>query len=89
VLPAEDPAALRELNYAERRGAMYLLFSAAVLPGQLPWAIISDQQGRQCRGREYKCKCVRAHHAEELEDLRKAWSAGDVVQQTIPAVWRL
>jgi hypothetical protein len=34
--PAEDPAALRELNYAERRGAMYLLFSAAVLPGQLP-----------------------------------------------------
>jgi hypothetical protein len=34
--PAEDPAA-RELNYAERRGAMYLLFCAE-LPAPCPAA---------------------------------------------------
>jgi hypothetical protein len=33
--PAEDPAALRELNYAERRGAMYLLFCAEAAPCSL------------------------------------------------------
>jgi hypothetical protein len=32
--PTEDPAALRGAELRRRRGAMYLLFSAAALPGQ-------------------------------------------------------
>jgi hypothetical protein len=35
LLPADGPAALRELNYAERRGAMYLLFCAEAAPCSL------------------------------------------------------
>lgn len=45
--PAQDPATLRELNYAQRRGAMYLLFAAKLPPskGALCEDLVAAEQG--------------------------------------------